>query len=69
MDSQSATTKTVINHYSNIARERGTEDIPYANKVAQSFGYDLEDLAAIPDGANMGLGCGNPLAIAGLKAV
>jgi SAM-dependent methyltransferase len=31
------------------------------------LGYDAKDLAAVPDGANMGLGCGNPQAIASLK--
>ena len=30
-------------------------------------GYAPDDLAAVPDGANMGLGCGNPHAIAALK--
>lgn len=69
MDSQSTTTQAVIDHYSSVARERGAQGIAYSNKVAQSFGYSLEDLAAIPDGANMGLSCGNPLALAGLKAV
>jgi len=31
------------------------------------LGYSEKDLAAVPDGANMGLGCGNPQAIAALK--
>jgi arsenite methyltransferase len=31
------------------------------------LGYSEEDLAAVPDGANMGLGCGNPQAIAALQ--
>lgn len=31
------------------------------------LGYSEEDLAAVPDGANMGLGCGNPQAIAALR--
>ena len=69
MAAQSTITNAVVNHYSTIARERGTQDEPYAKKVAQSFGYTLEDLAAIPDGANMGLSCGNPLTIAGVKTV
>jgi SAM-dependent methyltransferase len=30
------------------------------------LGYSEEDLAAVPDGANLGLGCGNPQAIASL---
>jgi len=31
------------------------------------LGYSLEDLAAVPEGANLGLGCGNPQAIAALR--
>jgi arsenite methyltransferase len=32
-----------------------------------ALGYSKEELAAVPEGANMGLGCGNPQAIAALK--
>lgn len=32
-----------------------------------ALGYSAEDLASVPEGANMGLGCGNPQAIAGLR--
>jgi arsenite methyltransferase len=35
-------------------------------KSAQ-MGYAPEDLAAVPEGANLGLGCGNPQAIAALR--
>jgi SAM-dependent methyltransferase len=38
-----------------------------AQAVAASVGYDEAELAALPDGANMGLSCGNPTAIAELK--
>lgn len=31
------------------------------------LGYDAKDLAAVPEGANLGLGCGNPVALAALK--
>lgn len=31
------------------------------------LGYSEEDLSAVPEGANLGLGCGNPQAIAGLQ--
>ena len=31
------------------------------------LGYDPKDLAAAPEGANLGLGCGNPVALASLK--
>jgi SAM-dependent methyltransferase len=30
-------------------------------------GYTSQDLASVPEGANMGLGCGNPVALASLK--
>jgi len=32
-----------------------------------AIGYNLEDLDAVPNGANLGLGCGNPVALASLK--
>lgn len=35
--------------------------------VAAAFGYTPEELAAIPDAANMGLSCGNPTASASLR--
>jgi SAM-dependent methyltransferase len=34
---------------------------------ARAMGYSDADLAAIPDGSNLGLGCGNPQAIAALR--
>jgi arsenite methyltransferase len=34
---------------------------------ATVLGYSTEDAAAAPEGADLGLGCGNPLAIASLK--
>lgn len=36
--------------------------------LARDIGYSDAELAATPDGANMGLSCGNPTAIAALKA-
>lgn len=35
--------------------------------VSRLLGYSEDDLNGMPDAANMGLGCGNPLAIAALK--
>src|SRR5205823_10342981 len=34
---------------------------------SRKMGYSDAELAAVPDGANLGLGCGNPQAIAALK--
>lgn len=38
-----------------------------ATELAQRIGYTAEELAALPEGANLGLSCGNPAAIASLK--
>jgi SAM-dependent methyltransferase len=35
--------------------------------VAKALGYSAEELATVPEGANLGLGCGNPQAIAALR--
>ena len=39
-----------------------------AEDIALVLGYTQEEVTAVPQGANMGLGCGNPRAIAALKA-
>lgn len=36
-------------------------------KVSQMIGYSPEELKSVPEDANLGLGCGNPAALAGLK--
>ncbi len=36
-------------------------------RLALAVGYDAESLANLPEGANMGLSCGNPVAIAALR--
>ena len=33
-----------------------------------SLGYDADDLESVPDESNLGLGCGNPVAISNLEA-
>jgi arsenite methyltransferase len=38
-----------------------------SEQLARHVGYSGEELAALPDGANMGLSCGNPNALAALK--
>jgi SAM-dependent methyltransferase len=35
--------------------------------MAQQIGYSKEDIAEAPEGANLGLGCGNPVALASLQ--
>ena len=45
----------------------GTDIAPDGSSISLELGYSAGDLANVPDGANMGLGCGNPQAIASLK--
>jgi arsenite methyltransferase len=70
--------KTVSKSYASIANTGGNAgcclpatggaDTPTAEEFAKNFGYSDEELAVVPEGANMGLGCGNPSAIAAMKA-
>ena len=45
----------------------GTVPDAAVDDKARVMGYSAEELAAVPDGANLGLGCGNPQAIAAMK--
>ncbi|KAH7630027.1 S-adenosyl-L-methionine-dependent methyltransferase [Sordaria sp. MPI-SDFR-AT-0083] len=54
----------VAKHYSAASQ---TTSVKYGETVAKSFGYTEEELANIPEGANLGLSCGNPLAITSLR--
>lgn len=62
----------VREQYGNVARSVGAAGctpgccIPGA-EGSLALGYTAEDLATVPEGANMGLGCGNPQAIAALR--
>lgn len=38
-----------------------------AKAASKALGYSTQEVEGIPEGANMGLGCGNPQAIAALK--
>ena len=73
-----AVRKLVREGYTAIARETtaggcgpgvsGCGSAPQdADKLARELGYTVEELQALPDGANMGLSCGNPAALAALK--
>ncbi|OGN95946.1 MAG: arsenite S-adenosylmethyltransferase [Chloroflexi bacterium RBG_13_51_18] len=35
--------------------------------ISKSIGYSEDDVNNVPEGANLGLGCGNPIALASLK--
>ena len=43
----------------------GSTDL--AQNISRNIGYTEEELKAVPEGANLGLGCGNPVALASLK--
>src|SRR4030042_2649733 len=36
-------------------------------EISKTIGYSDEQLQSVPEGANLGLGCGNPTALASLK--
>ena len=61
----------VRDRYGEIAR-KGTPIAgccgPSASQIAERIGYSATDAAAVPDGANLGLGCGAPLGAAALQA-
>jgi SAM-dependent methyltransferase len=40
---------------------------PTEKEMSRSIGYGEEEMSAVPEGANLGLGCGNPTALASLK--
>ncbi len=68
---------TVRKQYGAIARDKGMSccgpapdsccGTPDSDKITQALGYSKDDLASIPADANMGLGCGNPQALASLQ--
>jgi arsenite methyltransferase len=37
------------------------------HNISRAVGYNEQELASVPEGANLGLGCGNPTALASLK--
>ncbi len=64
---------TVREHYGKVAETNGTVGCspgccsPGANSSV-ALGYSSDELASVPDGSNLGLGCGNPQAMAALRA-
>lgn len=45
-----------------------SDDDAINSLISTRLGYSEDDLSKVPEGADMGLGCGNPRAIAGLQA-
>ena len=69
--------KTIRKRYGNIAKNSGSccasSDSSCgcapvtSGDISRSIGYSEEELSSVPEGANLGLGCGNPIALASLK--
>ncbi len=67
--------KVVREGYAKIAKKQTTCCAPVtpccgtdrAENISRMIGYGDEEFAAAPEGANLGLGCGNPVALASLK--
>ena len=61
--------EAIYNHVSErySATARGDTATHHVKTVAEAFGYSAEELASIPNESNLGLSCGNPLALASLK--
>ncbi len=62
----------VREQYASVAKSTGDERFALgccgpSPEASLALGYAAGDLAAVPEGANMGLGCGNPQAIAALR--
>jgi arsenite methyltransferase len=57
----------VRTHYSAIARGAQTGCCGGGSGGSEQLGYSAAEIEAAPEGANLGLGCGNPQAIASLK--
>jgi len=53
--------------YGSVARQGLGSHQDEIKGIAQAFGYSEEELASIPEEANMGLSCGNPTAMASLR--
>jgi SAM-dependent methyltransferase len=58
---------SVRSKYGEVARSSLSTKDAGVKAVAEAFGYSAEELGAIPAEANMGLSCGNPTALAGLR--
>jgi arsenite methyltransferase len=65
--SQRPDTKNIGERYASVARSELSNDSDAVRSVATAFGYSPEELESLPAQANMGLSCGNPLALAGVR--
>jgi len=68
--------KQVMKGYAKIAKMEGSccaqaqsccGSVDLNQDISKKIGYTEKELNAVPEGANLGLGCGNPVALASLK--
>ena len=68
--------KVVRESYAKIAKKENSCCSPVtsccgsasmAGEISRRIGYGEEELGSVPEGANLGLGCGNPIALSSLK--
>jgi ubiquinone/menaquinone biosynthesis C-methylase UbiE len=67
--------KIVRAGYAEIAKKSRNGSMPVSSccgssqveQISKDIGYSEKELNAVPEGANLGLGCGNPTALASLK--
>ncbi|HZH02834.1 MAG TPA: arsenite methyltransferase [Myxococcaceae bacterium] len=55
----------VLEHFRKVAERVGNAGLGTHSSL--KLGYSADDLGAVPEGADMGIGCGNPHAIAALQ--
>lgn len=61
--------KIVRNSYAKIVTKKGSccGNTAVSDDISKGVGYSKNELNTIPEGANLGLGCGNPVALASLR--
>jgi arsenite methyltransferase len=61
--------KVVREGYARIARQESSccGGATSTKDISRKIGYTEEELEAVPEGANLGLGCGNPVALSSLR--
>ena len=68
--------KTVREGYAQVAKSSSSCCAPQSScgcssnvstDLSKRIGYSDQDIESVPEGANLGLGCGNPIALASLK--
>ncbi len=62
--------KNVREAYAEIAKKESSccaQSGVLAESISKAIGYTKEEIEAVPEGSNLGLGCGNPTALASIK--